>query len=285
MTLPGLGALRCPHCGAELHGESRRLLCPNNHAFDLAKQGYAPLVAATSNLTTADTATQVAARQDFLDTGAYAPFHSALRQAAETDAPGIALELGCGTGYYLADFLEHTERTGIGIDTSKYALRRAAKAHPRMTAILADGWQRLPIADNAVAVALNVFAPRNRSELHRVLHPHGRLVTLTPNSGHLHPLPEYISMLSAEENKEQRLSDTLSPDFQALSHTEVTRQLTMSQTMVCDLIRMGPTARHWDDAELTTAITTSVPSELDVTVSVTITAWQRNPSSAPSSQY
>ena len=53
------------------------------------------------------------------------------------------------------------DAVGLALDVSKPALRRAARAHPRAAAALADTWQRLPLADASTAVLLNVFAPRN----------------------------------------------------------------------------------------------------------------------------
>ena len=39
------------------------------------------------------------------------------------------------------------DAVGLALDVSKPALRRAARAHPRAAAALADTWQRLPLAD------------------------------------------------------------------------------------------------------------------------------------------
>ena len=82
--LPALDALACPNCGGALAQTDRRLSCPENHAFDLAKQGYAPLLAPGSNATTGDTADQVAAREDFLDSGHYDPLMAAVAAALAT---------------------------------------------------------------------------------------------------------------------------------------------------------------------------------------------------------
>ena len=68
---------------------------------------------------------------------------------------------------------------GLAVDVSKPALRRAAQAHPRAAAIRADLWRRLPVSDGVAALILNVFAPRNGPEYHRVLRPDGLLLVVT----------------------------------------------------------------------------------------------------------
>ena len=60
---------------------------------------------------------------------------------------------------------------GLAFDVTKPALRRAARAHPRVGAVLADTWGPLPLADGSADVLLNVFAPRNGPEMRRVLRP------------------------------------------------------------------------------------------------------------------
>ena len=36
--------LRCPICGAQLNNEGKRCVCPQNHSFDVARQGYVNLL-------------------------------------------------------------------------------------------------------------------------------------------------------------------------------------------------------------------------------------------------
>src|SRR5699024_653891 len=146
---------------------------------------------------------QVAAREAFLSTGAFDPLMEAVARAAGTDAPGVILEPGCGTGHYLAAALEADEtREGVGLDTSKYALRRASRKavrgieQGRLAGVLADAWIRLPVRDGAAAAVLNVFAPRSPGEIARVLHPGGTLVVLTPREDHLCELVDALALLS-----------------------------------------------------------------------------------------
>ena len=45
MTPALAGALRCPVCGGPLLLVGRSLRCPKAHSFDLAREGYANLLA------------------------------------------------------------------------------------------------------------------------------------------------------------------------------------------------------------------------------------------------
>ncbi|GAA2291154.1 methyltransferase domain-containing protein [Glycomyces scopariae] len=287
MTLPALGALACPNCGQGLDQADRRLSCPDGHSFDLAKQGYAPLLAPGSNATTGDTADQVAAREDFLSSGAYDPLLAAVAAAAATDAPGVVVEPGCGTGHYLAAALAaDPAREGVGLDTSKYALRRCAKrgapvegeprraagTQVRLAAVLADAWNRLPVRDAAAAAVLNVFAPRNADEIARVLHPRGALVVLTPRLDHLRELVDALDLLSVDPAKPQRTADQLGSLFEAERADEISYSIGLGHEAVRRIVGMGPSARHHGPAELDAAVA-ALPERVDVTVSATVTRW------------
>ena len=110
----------------------------------------------------------VAARDEFLGAGHFEPIADAAAAAAleavgeRAGTPGFALDLGAGTGYQLARLLDSLPAwRGLALDASAPALRRAARAHPRMAAVACDVWGELPLQDGAADLALNVFAPRN----------------------------------------------------------------------------------------------------------------------------
>ncbi|THV31387.1 putative RNA methyltransferase [Glycomyces paridis] len=289
MSLPALDALACPNCGGALAQNDRRLSCPDGHSFDLAKQGYAPLLAPGSNATTGDTADQVAAREDFLSSGAYDPLLAAVAAASRTDAPGAVVEPGCGTGHYLAAALAaDPSRVGVGLDTSKYALRRCARrevpgddgprlaagTQGRLTAVLADAWRRMPLREGAAAAVLNVFAPRNADEIARILHPEGVLAVLTPRHDHLRELVDALDLLSVDPEKPQRTADQLGTLFEAERTDELRYAMELAHDKVRLLVGMGPSARHLD-ADAFAAALAALPDPVTVTVSATVTAWRR----------
>jgi 23S rRNA (guanine745-N1)-methyltransferase len=195
----------------------------------------------------------VAARAEFLAAGHYAPLANALRElAGQVDPdPDVVLDAGAGTGYYLGAVLDRTARSrGIALDVSKFAVRRAARAHPRIGAAVWDVWQPLPVADAVVDVVINVFAPRNGPEFQRVLRPGGYLLVVTPGQGHLAGLIEEVGMLSVDEQKEVRLERTLADHFRLERRDELTFPLSLGGAEARLVAMMGPSAWHLDERTL-----------------------------------
>jgi 23S rRNA (guanine745-N1)-methyltransferase len=256
--------LRCPVCEQPLDRAERALRCPRGHSFDLARQGYADLSAGRLPHV-GDTAEMVADRVTFLTAGHYDFIAAELAGRANTD--GLIVDAGTGTGHYLARVLTAaTEATGLGLDVSKPALRRAARAHPRAGAVLADLWRPLPIRDAAAAVILDVFAPRNGPEFRRVLRPDGVLLVVTPAAEHLHELVAAHGLIRVAPDKAARVGEALDDHFTAKSVTALRRELTLTAAEARTLIGMTPSARHVPVATLPTGAVT-------VTAAVDLTAY------------
>lgn len=178
-----LAVLACPLCGERLRPTGQTVRCARHHTFDIARHGYVSLLTGNRRLTRADTAPMVQARTAFLQAGHYAPLARTLADHAATLCPpgGTVLDAGTGTGYYLAAVLDTLPAAaGLGLDISTPALRRAARAHHRAGAASWDLWQPLPVRTGSIDLVLNVFAPRNGPEFHRVLQPDGTLLVITP---------------------------------------------------------------------------------------------------------
>ena len=261
--------LRCPVCGAPLLREERALRCVARHSFDIARQGYVTLLAGRAPA--GDTAPMVAAREAFLSGGHYRWLAEAVADHARGE---VILDAGAGTGYYLAAALERTEGAGIALDSSGYALRRAVRAHPRILAVRADLWRRLPIGDGVVDLVLNVFAPRNAAEFHRALRPGGRLLTVTPTSDHLAELVDRLGLLTVDQDKDRRLSDSLGQWFTRVAGEARRVPLRLTHADVRSLVAMGPSAWH-TDSEAIAARIAELPEPTTVTASCQITLWER----------
>ncbi|TQM72685.1 23S rRNA m(1)G-748 methyltransferase [Thermopolyspora flexuosa] len=272
--------LACPVCRDGLGLAERTVRCPNGHAFDVARQGYVSLLAGSRGAGTADTPEMVAARERFLAAGHYAPLAARVAGlAAELagDAPGLVVDAGAGTGYLLARVLDALapDAAGIALDISKHAIRRAARAHPRIGAVVADVWRPLPVRDGRAALVTNVFAPRNGPEFARVLAPGGALLVVTPGPGHLGGLVDALGLLSVDQEKERRLAASLSRFFTII--TEVTEEisLTLDHDAVEAMVRMGPSAHHVDPAALRRRIG-DLPDPSVVPGLFRITIWKPN---------
>ncbi|MGC1210503.1 MAG: 23S rRNA methyltransferase, partial [Micromonospora sp.] len=142
-----------------------------------------------------------------------------------------------------------------------------ARAHPRAAAALADTWQRLPLADASTRVLLNVFAPRNGAEFHRVLDPAGALLVVTPAEDHLAELVDALGLLTVDPGKADRVAGSLAGHFTEESSTVHRTRLALTGPEVATLVGMGPSAWHTDPARLAERIT-ALSEPVTVTVAV-----------------
>jgi 23S rRNA (guanine745-N1)-methyltransferase len=248
-----LDLLRCPTCRTRrLHPERGALRCPAGHTFDVARHGYVSLLAGI-RATSGDDAAMARARDRFLSTGTYTPIREAVARLVAGSLPeeGTVLDVGCGTGYYLAGVLDRLPGArGLGLDTSVRAMRSAARAHARAAAATWDVFRPFPLAGDVADVVLNVFAPRNPAEFHRVLRPAGRLIVVRPTKRHLAELRGRVpAMVTVDPAKEQRLHRALDPFFEAAVTERVEYLAPLSPLDTLDLVGMTPSARHVSRAD------------------------------------
>jgi 23S rRNA (guanine745-N1)-methyltransferase len=240
--------LTCPVCRDLLGRDGATLRCRNRHAFDIARQGYVNLTAGRP--LTGDTAEMVAERDAFLAAGHYRPLAERLAAYAARLLPrrsGLIIDAGGGTGYYLARVLDRVPQArGLVIDSSVPAVRRAARAHPRAGAIAWDVRAPWPIPDGAVDLVLDVFAPRNAREFHRVLRPDGALLVVTPAPQHLAEVRTVARLLDVDARKLERLEGSLAPWFTLTEQDELTISLDLDERDVGRVVAMGPSAYHRD---------------------------------------
>jgi 23S rRNA (guanine745-N1)-methyltransferase len=263
--------LRCPVCREALSEFPGGLGCPAGHRFDLARQGYVNLLAGRVPASP-DTTEMVSARSSVLAAGYFGPVADGLAAAAADLAPpdGFVADVGAGTGYYLAAVLDRLPgHLGLALDVSTPAVRRAARAHPRADAVAADTWHGLPLADGCADLVLNVFAPRNGAEFHRVLRPSGGLLVVTPRPDHLAGLEPPVAVDSA---KAERLHAALGPWFRLAGQTEHAYEVTVSGADAHRLVAMGPSARHEPPDALARRLA-SLPDRLTATISVTLSHY------------
>ncbi|WP_455834501.1 putative RNA methyltransferase [Pseudarthrobacter siccitolerans] len=255
MDLP----LLCPVCShpldlLETASGQGRLACPLGHSFDAARQGYFNLLVGKGTAFEADSAAMVQARADFLGDGHYGPLADAVAAAVVPFLPAdraAVLDSGTGTGHYLRVLLDAAAAqdrkvAALGLDISKFALRRAARLNPEAVNLVCDIWQPLPLADHSVDAVTVIFAPRNAAEFARVLRPSGRLVVVTPRAGHLASLAAVTGMLGIEEGKEARLAEAMGGHFDGGTASVVDIPLALTRREAADLAFMGPAGHHLD---------------------------------------
>ena len=278
-----LSLLRCPQCAAELDETDTGVRCVAGHCFDRARQGHLTLLGGRGRRFIGDTPVQVAARERVLDSGLFRPLRTAVAETTcahldeDVSAP-VVVETGAGTGAYLAAAVDRAAGSGrtvraIGTELSVPAVRRLARAHPQIAALIADTWAPLPFASGSVDVLQVVFAPRNPVEFARVLRPGGALVVAVPGEGHLEPLRSRAGMIEAAPDKTAQLVADLDGPFTLRSQRVVDLTRTVPTEVAADVALMGPSGVHLDRERLADRIG---PGPHAVRLHVRVHAFQRS---------
>ena len=184
--------LICPNCGKPLDRAGNTYKCPVGHSFDISSAGYCNLLCGSKpGEFTGDSREMVAARRQFLDTGAYEKLRDAVCERVRAINPATAVDAGCGEGYYTREISKYVSRELMGIDISKSATQYAAKRDKKTVYVTASAYH-MPVADNSADLVLSLFAPTPAEEFARVLKPNGCVLTVVPGTEHLWELKQAI---------------------------------------------------------------------------------------------
>jgi 23S rRNA (guanine745-N1)-methyltransferase len=241
--------LACPHCRGRLRPEDRSLACRLGHRFDVARHGGVRLdVGRGRRRHEGDDRDMIEARGIFFDAGGFRAVTATLAAVAEQACGSRGscwlLDAGAGTGHHSEGILNRVAGShGVAVDVSRHALAAAARRHSRLAAVGADVWTVLPVRSNTVDVVLVAFAPRNFSEIRRVLRPDGRLLLLAPAADHLRELMVHTAV-GIDAHKRERLSRKLGDRFALEHRVRVTERVHVGADVGAALYRMGPWARH-----------------------------------------
>lgn len=243
--------LRCPNCFLPLApGGPAALSCPTGHSFDVNKRGFVSLLSGSRKLI-GDSAAMLDARDAFLAARWYEPLRNALADLVAAEAPSRMLDVGCGTGYYLRGVLpDRGDARALAMDLSPAAVARTVRGLDRVDGLVADVWSPLPVRDAAADVILNVFAPRNAAQFHRVLRQDGLLAVVIPGEAHLQELRDAGLALDVHPDKAGRLVDSLDAWFTPESHRTLSTVMNLSAGEIRALVGMGPSAHHTDAGAL-----------------------------------
>ena len=241
----GLANWSCPVCGAALNADAYAFRCENGHSYDIAKKGYVNLLQSNQshNKRHGDDRAMVAARTAFLDAGYYAPLRDALVAASAEIKPEqpTVLDVGCGEGYYTAAV--HAALCAVGktpdvrgVDISREALIAAHRRLPGLSLAVAS-LAHLPMAAESCDLLLNIFAPVDAAEFHRVLRSGGRLLRAVPLERHLWELKCAVYDVPYEN----RAPDTELAGFRLAERRNIVSRITLpSQADIQALFMMTP---------------------------------------------
>ena len=231
--------LICPICGAQLNQSGRAYICPKNHSFDIARQGYVNLLTVQQkhSLNPGDTREQVLARRSFLETGCYAPIADALiEKAKELDISGPILDVGCGEGYYSARLAEAIGAELTGFDISKEAVRCAAAKYKDARWLCATA-AHIPVEDGSAELVTSLFALTIPAEFSRVLREGGWYFQVLAAQDHLLGLK---SIIYPELKFKEKDSVPELPGFRLVSSTPIRFTFSVEGEQVQNLFSMTP---------------------------------------------
>ena len=230
----------CPVCKSEISLFERTYKCPNNHCFDLSKDGYVNLLMSqqSSLKRHGDDKLMVKARRDFLEKGFYNDLRKSLCETLKDALPddSTIVDVGCGEGYYTSEISKVNNFEIFGIDISKDALKYAAKSVKNSSFAVASAFS-LPFAENSADCVLSVFAPSAYEEFYRVLKSDGKLIKAIPLEEHLWEL-KCALYKEPYKNKPEKRNDEL---FKLVSQKEIKYKINLTEKEdIGNLFKMTP---------------------------------------------
>ena len=179
----GADVFRCPLCGGAFALVGNSFVCAAKHSFDLAAKGYVNLVSGGSGFYEKPL---FAARRAVFAHGFFTPLYEKL-DALAVGRQGLWLDAGCGEGSGLR-LVGREAALRVGVDLAKDGIQLAAAGDADGIVWLVGDLARLPLADGATAVLLNVLSPANYAEFARVLSPGGLALKVIPGELYLREL-------------------------------------------------------------------------------------------------
>lgn len=239
-----LNLFRCPVCKSpfdEVTGY--RLVCPNNHSFDLSKKGT--LFFLTKQANNEYDKAMLQARHKILQAGLFDPIVAEISKHL-SDQPETILDVGCGEGTPLSRLLKLRNKpdTAIGFDISKDGINLATQQPVNAFFCVAD-LARLPFNNHTFSTIIDLFSPSAYDEFNRVAKSGGKLIKIIPNSHYLFELREAL-FGSGQKNSSysnDKVLDLFMKHYPNASINELTYQFSIPQGMQRDMMIMTPL--HW----------------------------------------
>jgi 23S rRNA (guanine745-N1)-methyltransferase len=219
-------------CHLPLAREARRLTCPRQHSFDLARSGYINLLQPQDRRSKqpGDSDAAVAARRGLHDRGITRPLLDGIAALLQPRPKDVMLDAGCGDGFYLGTLAQETGCEGHGVDITTLAIDAAAKRYPECEWIVANADRFIPYADASFSIVMSITARMNAPEFRRVLKPDGRLLVAIP-------APDDIAELrGAGRDRTARTIEAFAEQFKLDEQRRVTTTADLDKATVEDVL-------------------------------------------------
>jgi len=240
--------LCCPLDQLSMQQRDGYLVCENGHSYDIARQGYVNLLAASDKRSKdpGDSKSMVRARHDFFEAGYYQPVAQHLTElVTKTVADGsIIVDAGCGEGYYLQCLqhqLQSSAQSGcnfVGFDISKWAVAAAARRCPATWFVASN--RNIPISADSVDILISLFGFPAFESFRRILKNQGLLILANAGPRHLIELREII-YTSLKNTRSTELEQAQRAGFVLQEATQLTYQSPpLDQAGIAQLLEMTP---------------------------------------------
>ena len=267
--------LRCPVCGVSMRVSNAELKCVTGHSFDIARQGYVNLLTNKTFIKNADTAAMINARQQM---HARPFFQDLARQisdicveVSQSSPAATVVEPGGGSGFYANALIRRVDAArAVSFDISVHAAKVCAQQSERVAAVVADVWQKWPVADDSADVVLSVFSPRNFIETERVFKTGAVLILVTPEEEHFVEIRTKFNALGIQSHKNEKIAASLE-NFTKIRQSVLESTELLNGSAQCDSLLSGPNGHHISakDIELL-----SNAEPINVTHCVNISVWK-----------
>jgi 23S rRNA (guanine745-N1)-methyltransferase len=249
--------------------------CDSGHSFDIARQGYVNFLTDQTFIKNADTAEMVDARQAMHKRSFFQGLALSISEICEDvliDVPApTVVEPGGGTGFYANAIVKRFDTaSALSFDISTHAAKVCARQSERVASVVADVWQRWPIADDSADVVLSVFSPRNFIETERVMKPGSVLIVVTPEENHLVELRTKFNALGIERNKGEKIAISLE-NFTSVHQSVLESTELLNGSAQCDSLLSGPNGHHVSAEDIQLF---SQAEPIRVTHCVNISVWK-----------
>ena len=226
--------LICPvrNCALPLERDARRAFCARGHSFDIARSGYINLLQPQERRSKqpGDTAAAVAARRRLHDLGVTLPLLEGIAATLAPTSSDVALDAGCGDGFYLGELASRMGVDAHGVDISTTAIEAAAKRYPQCQWIVGNADRLIPYSDATFSIVLSITGRMNSKEFRRVLRPKGRLLVAVAAPDDL------IELRGLGRDRAPRTIETFSQDFKLTGQSRVTAAADLDAASVRDVL-------------------------------------------------
>ena len=257
---------RCPICLEKMEMvELSRLVCVNNHSFDLSKNGYVNL-ASQAHMTKYDQSL-FGARKTVMTSGFFDGVLESIIKTVEKQAHAVILDAGCGEGSHLSEIVERLagEVTGVGIDLAKEGITAAAKEYPGLMWSVAD-LANCPFQDDKFDTILNILSPANYAEFTRLLKPGGLFVKAVPESGYLKELRAIFYEDKGQKDDADPVA-RVAEHFDEVKTERITYTFPLADGLLAPLIQMTPLTWGASADKIEEAMGMAIP---EITIDFTI---------------